>query len=495
MSETLAATRLGSKVKALRRKERLSQKEMAERLDISASYLNLIEHNRRPLSAALLIKLARSFKVDLQSFAEEEDERAVSDLMEAFADPVFDPDALTAADIKEFASHSPAVAKAVLSLYEEIRSAREQVETMSSQMSDVQELASLDRSRLPSEEVSELIQRRRNYFHELELGAEELWKEAQLDTNDMYRCLVRFLDEKLGIQVKVMKVGAMQNTVRRYDPGRKTLMLSEVLAPRSRNFQLAHQIGLLTQATAFERIAEDARLSTDESRTLARVALGNYFAGALIMPYEPFLEAANAERYDIELLGHRFRASFEQVCHRLTTMQRPGSEGVPFHFLRVDIAGNISKRFSLSGIRFARFSGVCPRWNVFAAFLTPGIIRTQLSTMPDGTAYFCIARTDSKGRGRYHQPYTVHAMTIGCEVKYGHKLVYADGMNLEKLDTAVPVGVTCRLCPRMDCEQRAVPPLQHPLKVDENVRGLSFYAPSGTPRFAGAGMRAEDDEE
>lgn len=231
MSETLAATRLGSKVKALRRKERLSQKEMAERLDISASYLNLIEHNRRPLSAALLIKLARSFKVDLQSFAEEEDERAVSDLMEAFADPVFDPDALTAADIKEFASHSPAVAKAVLSLYEEIRSAREQVETMSSQMSDVQELASLDRSRLPSEEVSELIQRRRNYFHELELGAEELWKEAQLDTNDMYRCLVRFLDEKLGIQVKVMKVGAMQNTVRRYDPGRKTLMLSEVLAP------------------------------------------------------------------------------------------------------------------------------------------------------------------------------------------------------------------------------------------------------------------------
>jgi len=469
--------RLGIRVKALRRGEKLTQKDMADRLDISPSYLNLIEHGRRPLSAALLIKLSRIFHVDLSTFTADDDGRTVDDLMEVFADPLFDHDALTSHDVREFAQHAPNVARAVLALYDALRAARESSVALSSQVTDAQEGSSLDRSRLPSEEVSELIQRNRNYFHELELGAEALWRDGHLDTQDMFRCLVSYLEQRLGMSVKVMKVSAMQGAVRRFDPVKRVVMLSEVLAPRSRNFQLAHQIGLLTQGSALDRLADDPRLSTDESRALCRVALGNYFAGAVIMPYQPFHEAANAERYDVELLGHRFRASFEQVCHRLTTMQRPGAEGVPFHFLRVDIAGNISKRFSHSGIRFARFSGVCPRWNVFAAFLSPGNIRTQLSQMPDGTRYFCIARTESKARRGFHQPYTMHAMTIGCEVKHAKKLVYTDGMDLESVDTAVPVGVTCRLCERMDCEQRAVPPLQHPLRVNENIRGLSFYAP------------------
>lgn len=492
MTETANLMGLGSKVKALRRKEGLSQKQMAERLAVSPSYLNLIEHGRRPLSAALLIKLARAFQVELESFASDDDGRAVDELMEVFADPLFDHEALTSADVREFAQHSPQVARAVLGLYDALRTSREAAETLSSQMTDAEELSSVDRAGLPSEEVSDLIQRNRNYFHELELGAERLWREARLDTQDMYRSLAYYLEMSLGLTVKVMTVGAMQGAVRRYDPVRKVVMLSEVLAPRSRNFQLAHQIALLTQGPALERIADDPRLTTDESRALLRVALANYFAGAVLMPYQAFYDAASAERYDVELLGHRFRASFEQVCHRMTTLQRPGAEGVPFHFLRVDIAGNISKRFSHSGIRFARFSGVCPRWNVFAAFLTPGIIRTQLSRMPDGSAYFCIARTDTKGRGGFHQPYTVHAMTIGCEVKYAHKLVYADGLNIENLERAVPVGVTCRLCERMDCEQRAVPPIQHPLRVDENVRGLSFYAPAARGRER-AGARGEDE--
>jgi predicted transcriptional regulator len=195
------------------------------------------------------------------------------------------------------------------------------------------------------------------------------------------------------------------------------------------------------------------------------------------MPYESFLEAARSERYDIVILSNRFRTSFEQVCHRLTTLHRPGAEGVPFHFVRIDVAGNISKRFSATGFRFARFSGACPRWNVFAAFLTPGMIRTQLSQMPDGSMYFWVARTIRKDAAGYRAPHTVFAVGIGCDVRDARKLVYADGVNVESRETAVPVGVTCRLCDRMDCEQRAFPSLQHPLKLDEHVRGISFYAP------------------
>jgi predicted transcriptional regulator len=254
-------------------------------------------------------------------------------------------------------------------------------------------------------------------------------------------------------------------------------MLSEVLRRGSRNFQLAYQIGLLTVAGVLDRLAADPHLTSDAARALARVALANYYASAVLMPYAPFLEAARTERYDIDLLGHRFRTSFEQTCHRLTTLRRPGAEGVPFHMVRVDIAGNISKRFSASGLRFARFSGACPRWNVFEAFTTPGLLRTQLSQMPDGTTWFWVARTVNREGGGYHAPRSVLAIAIGCEAARAKELVYADGVDLESRTAVVPVGLTCRLCERMDCEQRAFPPLQHPLKVNANVRGVSFYAP------------------
>jgi len=208
---------------------------------------------------------------------------------------------------------------------------------------------------------------------------------------------------------------------------------------------------------------------------LCRIALANYFAAALLMPYEEFLHTAEDVRYDIELLQHHYTASWEQVCHRLTTLRRPGAEGVPFHMIRLDVAGNISKRYSASGIRFARFSGVCPRWNVFSAFLTPGMIRIQVSRMPDGQTYFCIARTVQKDAGGFHAQQPVQSIGLGCQIEHARQLVYSDGVNLDSRDTLVPVGTTCRLCERTDCEQRAVPSLKVPLQIDENQRGLSLY--------------------
>jgi predicted transcriptional regulator/transcriptional regulator with XRE-family HTH domain len=468
---------LGSKVRGLRRREGISQSKLAERLGISASYLNLIEHNRRPLSASLLIKLAQVFRLDLQALSAENDARLGADLLEVFGDPLFDGHDLQAAEVQELASHSPHLARATLTLYRAYRSARESAAGLALKLTEGEDIASLDRSRLPNEEVSDLIQRHGNHFPELEEGAEMLWRGAGLSLSSLFERLVHHLDEAEGVEVRIETVGAMHGALRRYDPQRRRLTLSEVLRRGSRNFHLAHQLGLLTQKAALERLTRDSLLTTDESRALARVTLANYFAGAVLMPYQPFLEAARSERYDIELLGHRFRTSFEQICHRLTTLHRRGAEGVPFHFVRIDVAGNISKRFSASGLRFARFSGACPRWNVFAAFLTPGMIRTQLSQMPDGTTYFWVARTLGREGGGYHSPHTVFAVGIGCEVHHARELVYADGVNLENREAVVPVGVSCRLCERMDCEQRAFPPLHNPLRIDENVRGASFYAP------------------
>jgi XRE family transcriptional regulator, fatty acid utilization regulator len=468
-------TPLGAKLRALRRREGLTQTQLAERLGVSASYLNLIEHNRRPLPAPLLIRLAELLHLDLKQFSADTDARAGADLLEVFGDPLFEEHDLAAAEVREMASSSPQAARAVVALYRAYRGARDALETLTSKLSEGG-IAGVD-SRQPTEEVADLIQRNMNHFPELEDGAARLCRDAGLETTNLYADLVGHLDRVHKVRVQIERTRTMQGAVRRFDPARKVLSLSEVLRRGSRNFQLAFQIGLLTQGEALDKHARDPMLTSPESRALARVALANYFAAAVLMPYERFLEAARLERYDMELLGHRFRAGFEQVAHRLTTLRRPGAEGVPFHMVRIDIAGNISKHFSASGLRFARFSGACPRWNVFAAFLTPGMIRTQLQQMPDGATYFWVARTVHKEGGGYHAPRTVHGLALGCEVSHARKLVYADGVDLASREAVVPVGLTCRLCERMDCEQRAFPPLQHPLRVNENVRGVSFYAP------------------
>jgi predicted transcriptional regulator/transcriptional regulator with XRE-family HTH domain len=466
---------LGAKIRALRREKGLTQAQLAARLGISPSYLNLIEHNRRALSAPLLIRLAELFDLDLRTLSADHYARALADLMEVFGDPLFDAHDVTNAEVRELAAASPTAARAVLALYQAYRGAREAADTLTAKLSDG-DLEGMASSHLPTEEVSDLLQRHMNHFPALEEGAEALWREARLDREYLFTTLVKHLGA-LGVEVRMARPAELGSAVRRYDPESKVLKLSEVLRRGSRNFQLAYQIGVLGQTAVLDRFAADPRLTSDSARALARVALAGYFAAAVLMPYGPFLEAARQERYDIDLLGHRFRASFEQICHRLTTLRRPGAEGVPFHMVRIDVAGNISKRFSATGLRFARFAGACPRWSVFEAFTTPGMFRVQLSQMPDGATYFWVARTVNREGGGYHAPRSVLAIAIGCEARHARELVYSDGVDLDNREAVVPVGLTCRLCERMDCEQRAFPPLQHPLKVNENVRGLSFYAP------------------
>jgi predicted transcriptional regulator/transcriptional regulator with XRE-family HTH domain len=467
--------RLGAKVRALRRRENLSQNELAQRLDISPSYLNLIENNRRPLPAPLLIRIAQLFDVELHAFAADEDSRLSTALFEALSDPMFENQDVLATEAREMVSTSPSLARAMLALYRSYQQVKESAETLSARVFEGERQTGA-LSHVSSEEVSDFIQEHMNYFPELEKAAEDLWRDASLRGDDLYPRLVRNLKEVHGVKVRIARAGTDPSNLRRFDPVKKVLRLSELLPTRSRKMQLAYQIGLLTQGAAFDRLISHALLTTDESRSLARAALANYFAAAVLMPYEPFLQAAREQRYDLEVIGRRFGAGFEQVAHRFTTLQRPGASGVPFHMIRIDVAGNISKRFSASGIAIAKFSGACPRWNIFAAFSTPGMIRIQLSRMPDGAAYFCIARTVHADSHGFHAPPRVHAIGLGCPAARARELVYSDGLDVDHLENAIPVGVSCRLCDRMDCEQRAFPSLRQPLRIDENVRGVTLYA-------------------
>ncbi len=475
MSDPIKA--LGRKVRALRTRAGLTQAALAERLGVSPSYLNLIENDRRPLPAGLLIKLAQVLDLDLKAIATAADARLAADLGEVFGDPLFEGLAPAERDVREVAAASPELARAVVHLHNAYRAVHASAQALGAQVLDRADLGGLDRAALSSDQVSDFLQRHANHFAELEDEAERVWRDGRLEGEDLFGALCAYLESRHRVKVEVVKVGAMRGAMRRYEPESRRMALSEVLRRGSRNFQLAYQLGLLECAPALDRLTRDPALTSDESRVLARVTLANYFAAAVLMPYEPFRRAAEEERYDLDLLQHRFRVNFEQVAHRLCTLQRPGATGVPFFMVRIDLAGNISKRFSANAVGFPRFGGLCPLRNVHASFLQPNVLRVQISRLLEGTTFFSVARTIRRHRGGFHAPEVLYAIELGCELEHAHRLVYAEGIDLERPAGVVPVGLTCRLCERLDCPARAFPSIQRPLTVDENVRGASFFSP------------------
>lgn len=465
----------GPRLRRIRRDLGLSQTRMAEELGISASYLNLIESNQRPISASLLIRIAETYDVPFRSLGEEDEAQAAATLTEVMADPLFRNAGLGRRDIEELAAAAPLAADAMGMLYRAYRAASERTAALAERLAD--HAVDLSPSGFPVEEVREFIHARRNHFPALDEAAEALEARLELHRDEPGVGLRTYLKEAHGVTVRVVPTDVMQTTVRRYDRHSRRILLSEILDTSARTFQLAYQIGLFEQRPLIEGIVADSGLEREESRRLLHVQLANYFAAALIMPYGPFLKTAEALRYDVVLLGRRFGASFEQVCHRLTTMQRPGARGVPFFLIRVDNAGNISKRFSAGGFHFATFGGACPRWNIHDAFRVPGRILTQIVQMTDGTTYFSVARTVTRPGSPFGTPDQQLAVGLGCEIAHAPRLIYADAYDLAEVDRiAMPIGVTCRLCERTDCGQRAFPPLHRKLVVDETTRGLSPFS-------------------
>lgn len=472
----MKALRIGGKLRRLRQERRLSQAQMAAELSISPSYLNLIESNQRPVTVTVLLKLAEKFQVDLAALGGDGDERLQTDLMEALSDPIFEASDVKASDVRELVTQLPAMGRAFVALYNSYRRGGAGDAGLGHDP-DAENLPTA----IPSEEVTEFIQKRRNHFPELEEAAEQLWLENGLALFTLQQDLVKVLNVRFAVDVEIAPSEAMRGLLRSYNPLTRRLQLSELLPLASRTFQLAHQIAFLGYRKEIDQAVSGGKSSSPEADALSASALANYFAAAVMAPYDRFLEAARSTRYEVNTLQHRFGLSFEQVCHRLTTLQRPGSEGIPFHLIRVDIAGNISKRFSLSGIHIARFGAACPRWNVYDAFATPGMLRVQVSRMPDGASFFCIARTLTPAgravvRGGLPQRAGTLAIGLGTALSHAREIVYGDGLNLDDPQIVTPIGVSCRTCPRNDCSDRAMPALAQRLMIDENKRGLSTYS-------------------
>ncbi len=465
---------LGYKLRRLRDQRKLSQAALAGLLEISPSYLNQLENNQRPLTVSVLLRITKVFDLELSALVEDDDARLVAGLREAVNDPALGAGAIGLVELRNASAASPELAKRVLSLYQSYQQLRERLQSVADTLPSGDDLEAWNPPRFPYEAVRDFFYYCNNYFDPLDQAAERLYDAEGLRPTELERGLVDHLKARHDVRVRLVAVEA-GGSMRHFDRDSRTLSLSAQLNPSSRCFNLAHQAGLLSCRDIIDDIVASARLPSEDARSICRVGLANYFAGALVMPYRAFAEQARALRHDVELLQSRFGASFEQVCHRLSTLQRPGARGVPFYFVRVDMAGNITKRHSATRFHFTRFGGACPLWNVHEAFAHPGKILVQLARMPDGVAYVCVARTVTKRGGSYLRPDRHFAVGLGCETAYASEVVYSAGLDLAGEQAAVPIGVNCRVCERADCQQRAFPPIGSHITVDENNRSFVPY--------------------
>lgn len=479
---------LGGRLKRLRRELGHTQVRMASDLGVSPSYLNHLERNQRPMTAQVLLRLAQAYDLDLRAFSGDADRGGEADLQEVFADPMFRDLPIPRHEITDLVENAPGAAEAIVRLYRALLDQRRRESLgLSPTLSDDAREAGGELT--PADWVRDHIQAHKNHFPDLDLLGEQIAADLKSHTFaaespqtageasvSPYEALVRKLEADWRIATRVLPVSVMVEYVRRYDPHRRRLLLSELLDGPARAFAVAYQLGLNSCGETLNGLVEAAGPPDLPARRLLKVSLANYLAAAIQMPYAAFHASAEELGYDIGLLCARFGVSFEQVCHRLTTLSRAGARGVPFFLIRTDNAGNISKRFASSAFPFSRFGGACPRWNIHASFKAPGRIVTQVvETFGDNTRYFTLARTVGRVTGAYGGSDDAElAVGLGCELKYAGRLVYARGLDLAN-PAATEIGPTCRLCERPNCRERAAPPITRTLTVDELAKTVTPF--------------------
>ena len=455
----------GQQLKALRAERDLNQAAMGALLQISTSYLSQLEHDDRPLTPVLVERLARAFPLDWRELGAGVAETRLAALRDANADPLFATH-LDAAQLARFAEQQPALAERFIALHEAYRRSGQRLQLADEALT----LDSGSGGRLPWEEVRDWFHLAGNYIDTIDRAAEVL--AAKLGgLSPATGAIEAYLRDALSVSI----IYAGQAGLRSFDAEMGHLTIDPAQPSESRRFQLAHQLAALALQNEIAVVVAGAALNSAASRQLLFVGLCNYAAGALLMPYRRFRSAARSARHDIDQLAGSFGTSFEQTCHRLSTLQREDARGVPFFFCRVDMAGNITKRHSATRLQFARFGGACPLWIVHEAVAIPDRILVQLAETPDGVRYVSMAKGLVKPSGSYARSPRRYAVALGCEAEHADEFVYADGLDLAADRAATRIGISCRICPRRDCDQRAFPPSDRPISVDPDHRGVVPY--------------------
>lgn len=463
-------TLIGPRLRQLRREHKQTQAEMAKALGISAAYVNLLEHNQRSLSVQMLVAVSDAYGVDWRDLIKDESSNTLADLRNVVRDPLFGNTPPDLQELRAAIDHAPQLVTNFLNLYRNHRTALDNMMRLGSERMPDDLIASS-----PETIIHDFFRDNENYFAELEDCAEALRTTDPCDADDVYMFLKARLRTVHHIDVLIAPIEEMSQALRIYDEERSVVHLSEALDHQNRVFQLAHVLCLVELPNVLYQLTANSKIQSETGLARCHVELANYFASAFLMPYAPFLAAAERNHYDIDRIAAIFGVSFEQVGHRLTTLQREGAKGVPFFFLRVDKAGNVTKRFNATSFNIAEYGGACPVWNIHTAFRTPGVIIPQFVELPDGEKFFTISRTTERPVFSRETQDRRLVLSLGCELKHANRVIYAEPFNKEDKRLFSPIGINCHLCPRQACSQRAHQPLFSELSIDTNRRGNTRY--------------------
>lgn len=463
---------VGPRLRRLRRERKETQAQMAQALSVSPAYVNLLENNQRSLSVQVLLRLSEVYGVDWRGMVDDEASTTLSDLRKVFQDPVFGSEKPDVQELRAALVHAPLLATSLLKLYDSFEVLSDRILSLSDEGADGKGPVVAAN---PETVVHDLFRRFKNHFPVLEQVADDFRRGTIIGGCEAFTYLKHRLDKEMGIKVCILPASDMPLALREHNEETGEIRLSESLDYQNKVFQLTHVAGLLEYGHVIDGVVQDAGIAGAREQSRCRVELANYFAAAVLMPYDAFFKEAVASRYDLDHLAVRFGVSFEQAGHRLTTLGREGARGVPFFFLRIDKAGNVTKRFNATGFHLADHGGACPRWDVHTSFRTPGRILPQFVEMPDGSCYFTFSRTVDRPSAGRHTHDNRLAITLGCGIEHASEIAYASHFRLADPDLITPIGINCRLCPRQQCDQRAHQPIHLELPIDERRRGQTRF--------------------
>lgn len=453
----------GHAVRRIRRANGLTQAIMAEALGVSPSYLNLIERNQRPLTAALLLKLAERYDFDPRTLTGATPGGGVDAIRRRLSDTLFADLNIDRAQVEEWFAVSPDSAEAFARAFDRVSGGSTGA---ASATIEPEAIASARRE----------IERWRNHFADLDAQAESLADELRLSNADLYAAITERLRIKHQLSIRILPFDVMPGHLRRLDLHARQLQLSELLDPASRTFAAGYQLAMLEAKAEIDSLVAGGGFTERAGERLYRRHLTSYFAAAVMMPYARFLRACEATGYDIVLLQRRFGAGYEQVAHRLTTLQRIGQRGLPFFMLRIDRAGQSSKRYAgASASPLVETDRRCPLWQVHNVFSRPGTLIPHLVELEDESRWFTLSRTVNPQLAVSGGVQAEFAICLGLDAKLAAPLAAARGIDLNT-GAATPIGLGCPACTRPDCPQRSAPPAGRVLVFNERERGMSPFA-------------------
>ncbi len=475
----MGKTYVGSRLRQLRRERDLSQASLAATLGLSASYVNQIEHDVRPLTVPVLLRITEAFGVDATFFSRDDDSRLLAEIQDVVLDKELCPSPVELQELSELVYNHPSVARTMVDMHRRYRNVRDKLSlaTDTRRRSDPDKpTASAQALSMPHDEVRDFFYARQNYLDALDTTAEGIASELGVERfsiRDTEEALAQRLKDRHGVEI--LTSSELDGTLHKFDADTGQLSLASRLATGQRAFRMAAELSYLEAGEAIDALVAEEHFTSEASVNLARRGVASYFSAAMILPYRMIHSEAERSGYDVEYLRQVFGVGYETVASRLSTLQRPNLRGIPFTFVRVDRAGNMSKRQSATGFHLAHSGGTCPLWNIYETFTNPGKIFRQLAQMPDGRNYLWVARTVRHHQGRFGDTGKLFAIGLGCEARHADRTVYAEGLDLANLSDATPIGAGCRVCPRENCAQRAFPPIHEEITIDAHRSTIAPY--------------------